>query len=252
MMTDEWTPQGVNPDIGDRFIDTSYTRDGAAPTTGGSAKPRPTPGAYVIQALTVVTRFVEAKEWSNDRGSGVFPAHIEAEPNFVIVSAANGDDTFAGTPLNKYYRLTSEAVRKGGQVLNYSTLSSALDAFGLALPEGGRVDDVLTAAESMSGLTSTRPVYLSYAGQYKRRNYVKMPNNTYLRFNEKAFRLGDPNMRVAQYIANGGTWALCGFLLDADDPGSRAWTLERPSENMAHAKVWANVEPTEDGFLGRR
>lgn len=255
------TVQPVAVEIDPRFtsIDTSYRETGAVPTRKAGVKSRPVPGPYYLRAgLVEVSLAPERSGVSARTGQPyTFPARVEVKPHFTIVTSADDDTTFANTPLNKYYRLTTEPVKRGRAVQNYSTLSSAFDAFGVEFPTETTAATIMAAAEALSGLTSLRPVYVTLAGTYRYRPFVMMPSGEYLRFTEKVFRTGlnaegdavDKDEKLREYKAQGGTWAPCGYLLDPEDESSRAWTLVMPSENAAHVRIWANLEPSEDGFL---
>ncbi len=246
-MTDQNT-QPVDPNIGDRFVNTSYVKDGQAPP---ARKPfvRPTPGLYFLKAGNVSVTFVPEKSSGPDaERPWSFPARFDVQPNFSIVSGPDGEDEFAGKMLNEYYRLSTEPVKRGKVELNYSTLSSCLDAFGLEFPLSGAEADIRQVCSDLSGMTSLRPIYVTYQGQFKYKPFVQLPDGSYLRFNEKAFRTGDTKVSVAKYKAAGGTWARSGFLLDPDDQTLRAWTLDKPSENVAQKEIYANIEPSEGGF----
>ena len=248
-MTEQIT-QPIDPNIGDRFVDTSYVNN--APPSPRKRAQRVPPGAYFLKGGSIVVTFVPEKsgESKKDGTPYTFPARIEVQPNFSIVSAADGSEEYAGAALNQYYRLTSEPVKLGRTVQNYSTLSACLDAFGLSMPESGSEADIRAVAEQLSGLISIRPIYVSYQGSFRYKPFVQMPDGSYLRFNEKAFRLTDAGRTgAAKYKAAGGEWAPCGFLLDPDDDTARRWTLDTPSENVSQKKIWANIEPTESGFL---
>lgn len=243
--------QPVDPEVGERFtVDTSYTKE---PAYEPEQKPRPTPGRYYLQAGIVTARANPARSGESEFGPWSFPANVTALPDLSILSDADGSDEHAGKPVNKYYRLNTDRVVLFKNPQNYSTLSSALEAFGLSLPESGDSEDIKTAATNMSGLRSLWPIYLTLRGQYqnergKYKDFAPI-NGKRLYFNEKAFRLGeDTKSRADVYKAEGGKWAARGFLLDPHNDETRAWTLTKPSENVVYQEVWANLEPTDDGF----
>ena len=246
-------PQPVDADIGPRFVDTTYVNDAPAPKQDTS-KPRPTPGGYFLRFGTVQAAFKEGNKGTGKDGRPyAFPNEVVALPYLTIVSDADGGDEYAGLPINPSCRLTSSRVeRRRGVYENYSTLSSALAAVGLEMPVGEAVsaDDIIAAAEAMSGLTTLHPVYCSYAAEFKFRPYAKLGDGTSVRFSEKAFRL-NPEIKAsaaATYKAEGGTWARLGWLIDPDDDQTRSWTLTQPSDNVAQKRVFANFQPTDSGF----
>jgi hypothetical protein len=250
----------IDTEIGGRFIDTAY-RDNPELPRGG--KPRPKPGGYYLRLNTPEAAFEDEvrgvyKDGHPRAGEEyVIPAKVVVTPRFTIESDADGDGTFNGFPLNPYYQLTSEPVRQGKNIANYSTLSSAFDAFGLAFPEDGSVQAIVDAIAGADGLVSQRPVFVSYAGQFKYRNFVKLGTGKYVNLNEKAFRLGDEKLSFKAYLSgvNEGLqpgWAPVGFVIDPESDAAREWTLTTPSENTSSKRVWANVEPTDGGFKGVR
>lgn len=259
MSTDTQTP--IDPNIGSRFtdaIDTSYLDEPPAERSG--AKPRPTPGEYFLQAGIVTGEAVPERSGESEKGPWSFPAHVRVKPDFSIVADADGGDEYAGCALNSYYRLSSERVVMGKNPQNYSTLSSAFDAFGLDMPRG-TADEIIEAAQNLSGLKTTRPVFLTLNGstgkmgsnkKLRYKPFFPLGTGGYFRLTEKAFRLGDENGStegsIKAYKANGGRWAVCGWILDPDDDGMRSWTLARPSENVAAHQVFVNLEPTDSGF----
>lgn len=244
--------QAVDPNIGDRFVDTSYTKN--APPVPRQRPSRPAPGGYFLQCGSVLVEFVEARTVTSakDGQQYTFPARIDVQPNFTVVSDADGGDEYQGVPLNKFYRLTSQPVEIKRVVQNYSTLSSCLEAFGLEMPLSGNFDEIKDVCEQLTGMVSIRPIYVSYQGQFNYKPFVKLGNGQYVRLNERTFR-DDQGVRAgaAKYKAGGGTWSPVGYVLDPDDDENRNWTLATPSENVAQKKVWANFEPTESGFLAQ-
>ena len=251
MSTDTNNP--IDPNIDPRFtdIDTSYLDEPPAEPTTRPGKPRPTPGEYYLQFGIVTGELVPERSGESERGPWSFPAHVRVKPDFTIVADKDGGDEYAGLPLNRYYNLTSERVVLGKNAQNYSTLSSAFDAAGLEMPRG-TAEEIIAAAQNLSGLKTIRPVFLTLQGQYRFKPYFKQGDGTYFRMNEKAFRVaaegGSTSGSIKAFKASGGRWAPCGWILDPEDDGARRWTLERPSENVAAKQVFANLEPTDSGF----
>lgn len=246
----------VDAEIGPRFVNTTYVNDAPAPVQDNS-KPRPTPAGYFLRFGTVQAAFKAGNKGISAKTGEpyAFPDEVVVLPYLTIVSDADGGTEFAGVPVNPYHRLTSTRVeRKRGVFENYSTLSSAMAAVGLDMPVGEAVsvDDLIAAAEAMSGLTTLHPVYCSYAAEFKSRPYLKLGDGTTLRLSEKAFRRDDTiKGGPAAYKAAGGTWARLGWILDPENDLTRSWTLTQPSDNVDHKRVFANFQPTDSGFQAK-
>jgi hypothetical protein len=254
-MSIETDYEGNPVTVTEGVIDFGYRANPEIPRAAREAKPKPTPGRYFVRAgRASETRFKPAVSGTSADGRPYsFPAKLEAVLPLTIVNGAEGEDEYAGLALNKYYRVSSEPVKRGTNVANYSTLTSALEAFGVPVPESGTVADVDAALRSLEGLTSQHPVYLSYTGVAKAgrpygKVFVKMPDGTFLRFNERAFRRGERSGTAAKYQAAGGTWASVGYLVNPTSDEMREWTLDAPPEGTDVELVYANVEPTDDGF----
>lgn len=252
-MTDA-TDAMIVDDLDSKVLDTGYVKN---PARTREAKPRPIPGLYYVMAGLVTAAFKEGRKGIGRNGEPyAFPDSVEATPHLSIVSDANGDETFKDYKLNPYFRLTNLPVeRKRGEIENFSTMSSAMDAFGVPFPgaEGSTtVAELITASEAMSFKTSLRPVYISYAGEFRYKPYVRLGDGSFLRFSEAAFRR-DPAFKgsAAKYAAAGGAWATMGWLINPDDETARSWTLERPTDDVPSKAIYANIQPTDSGFQSR-
>ena len=229
----------------DALLDNSYLDDPDAPPPG--AKPTPAPGRYRVRFGQVEAKLDKGRSGTREDGSTwTIPPSVQVQPKLTIVEDADGDTTFAGFALNKYYRLTSEPVRFKGQQRNWSTLSAAMALVGLDYPHGAAVpsSEVIAEAYKMSDLETPVAIELTLNASYRYKGYFTTgPEARRVYFNEKLFRTGDQSLSLADYKETGGGWASRGFLLDPDTPDAR-FTLERPSDNAAHEVIFANLEPT--------
>lgn len=250
-----------------RFINTDYL---TAPDA--AAAPIPNPGRYTLQFGNVTAKFVDAKRGENDRGAWEIPANIEVQPNLTIVADANGDTTFAEAKLNAFYRLDTLPVKgKGGALRNWSTLSAALELMGLQMPRSGDPDEIIGAAQALSGQVTPVPVFVTYNGARGYKNFYTNADGARVYLDESLYRLGDSDfvalareagvapeqlaedtarfraLKLEDYAAQGGTWTKLGYLL-----GGTEWTLQNPGQNADAEKVWANMEPTKFSWRPRK
>lgn len=238
----EMDPAALPPD----FVDTAYLDREETPK---ASTPQPPPGSYFLQFGVVTGKLVPGRSGENERGPWTIPAKVEVLPSLSIVSDAEGDTTFAGALLNKYYRLTTEPVRFKGETRNFSTLSAAMKLFGLDLPRTGSADDIIAAASALSGLVTPKPIAVTLNGVVGYKPYFVGTDGRRVYLGEKMFRTGDREPSLADYKAGGGTWARLGYILDPDT--NPVWTLEPQSENTNAKRVFANLEPTEFGWKPR-
>lgn len=251
----------MEPDtlVGERHIDVGYRQKVDPIQTGGG---KATPGRYFLTFGQVIATFDPGKSGVSKAGNAyTIGPSVKVQPNFTIASSEDGSDEHAGEALDKFYELSSAAARaydrksKTFVERNFSTLSGALDLMGLPFPEDGNVDAILALAESLSGLTTPEAVYLTLAGAVPKewgafayKGYFKMANGEGVNLNEKAFRRDreSASMKLADYKANGGTWAGVGYIVNYEtDP---TWTLDRPAVNTPHLTVFARLAPTDDAW----
>lgn len=249
-----------------RFYDDTYLN---APEPSAQVPP---PGRYVLQFGNVTAKFVEAKRGENARGPWEIPANVEVQPNLAIVADEHGDTTFAGTKLNPFYRLDTLPVKgKGGALRNWSTLSAALELMGMSLPRGGDADEAIGAAQALSGQVTPVPLFVTYSGELRYKNYYTNADGARVYLDESLYRLGDDDYRLLvggegvsaerlledvarfralkleDYKTQGGTWTKLGYLVDGTE-----WTLQNPGQNVVAEKVWANLEPTKFSWRPRK
>lgn len=228
--------------MNDTLLDTNVLLNNAY-VTEPDAKPRPGPGRYRVRFGVVEAKLVPERKGTNERGDWTMPAKVEVTPKLTIIEDANGDATFAGAELNRFYRLTSEPVRFRGQNKNFSTLSAAMVLAGLDYPTETEVTaaQVIEAAQGLSGLETPVAIELTLTASYKYKGFYTTGDDAHrVYFNEKLFRTGDQTVGLKDYD---GGWASRGFLLDPGTPNA-TFTLDRPSDNAAHEVIFANLEPT--------
>lgn len=234
-------------------------------------KPDPTsvavpPGKYYLKFGQVKAQYVPERSGENARGPWTMAARVEVKPELSIVSDAEGDATYAGTALNKLYRLDT-APLKGK---NWSSLSAALDLMGLTLPRSGDPDEIMAVAEMLSGLETPVPVFVTLRGEVKYKNFFLNAEGARVYLDEALYRTGDDlylalrgesdvaperlaedvarfrALKLEDYKAAAGQWTRVGFVVNGE------WTLQNPGQNVDHDKVWANLEPTPFSWKVRR
>lgn len=234
-MTDSTT----TPDpalLGDRFIDTSYVKE---PDAEPTAKPRPLPGAYFLRFGNITGRVKPAFTFPS---GDVKAAYLELLPNLTIVSDADGDQTFADYALNRYYALDTQRQRFRGVERNWSTVTAAFKMMGIELPDSGNADDIIAAAQALTGQVTPVAVPITYRGEVKYKNFITRADGSKLYLDEKVFRKGDQTLPLAEYRETGDGYASLGFVVNGE------FTLTRPNENVEHEKVFVNIEPLPFGW----
>lgn len=237
-MTDS-TPTDFTPLVDDRFIDLAYVKEPEAEST---AKPRPLPGKYFLRFGNVTGKVRPAYTFPS---GDVKAAYLELQPNLTIVSAEDGDQTFDGFALNRFYNLDTQQQRFRGVARNWSTVTAAFKMMGVELPDSGNADDIIAVAQALTGQVTPVAVPITYRGELRYKNYIVQPDGTKLYLDEKVFRRGDQSLSVPDYVASGGTYASLGFVVNG------AFTLDRPNENVEHDKVFVNIEPLPFGWKAR-
>ena len=233
------TPDTNTPDatlLDDRFIDTSYVME---PEVESTAKPRPLPGDYFLRFGNVTGRVKPAFTFPS---GDVKAAYLELLPSLTIESALDGDQTFNGFALNKYYALSSQRQRFRGTEQNWSPLTAAFKMMNIALPESGNADDIIAAAQALTGQITPFALPITYTGSFKYKNYVPQPTGTKVYLDEKVFRKGDQTMKLAEYVATGDGYVNLGFVVNGE------FTLTRPNENVEQERIFVNIEPTPWGW----
>lgn len=222
--------------LGDRFIDLAFVKEPDVPV---EAKPRPRPGSYFLKFGNIVGKFKEAYTFPS---GDVKAAYLELQPNLTIVMDADGDQTFGGFALNRYYSLDTQRQRFRGVERNWSTVTAAFKMMNIELPESGNADDIIAAAQALTGQVTPVAVPITYRGELRYKNYIVQPNGTKLYLDEKVFRRGDQTVSVADYD---GEYASLGFVVNGE------FTLDRPNENVEHDKVFVNIEPVPWGWKAK-
>lgn len=222
--------------LGDRFIDLAFVKE---PDAEPAAKAKPLPGNYFLRFGNVTGRVKPAFTFPS---GDVKAAYLELLPNLTIVSAEDGDQTFDGFALNRYYVLDSKRQRFRGVERNWSTLTAAFEMLGVALPDSGNADDIIAAAQALTGQVTPVALPVTYRGEYRYKNYVAQPDGTKLWLDEKVFRKGDQTASVGDYVASGDGYASLGFVINGE------FTLTRPNENVEHDRIFVNIEPMPFGW----
>jgi hypothetical protein len=234
-MTDTLTTPDTSP-LDDRFIDLAFVQEPDEPV---EAKRKPRPGSYFLKFGNVTGRVRPAFTFPS---GDVKAAYLELQPNLTIVMDADGDQTFDGFALNRYYTLDTQRQRFRGVERNWSTLTAEFKMMGVALPESGNADDLIAAAQALTGQVTPVAVPITYRGELRYKNYIMQNDGTKLYLDEKVFRRGDQAVSVADYD---GEYASLGFVVDG------AFTLDRPNENVEHDKVFVNIEPVPWGWKAK-
>lgn len=138
-----------------------------APLNSGP-KPRPLPGSYYLQMPLVM----EVKDVTIGDATGV---EIDCG-GITIASDANGDTTFAGEELNRFYRVNT-VPRRGQRWSDALDLFRHFDLDLTTFAEEPTVENAKALIAQIAGQRTPNPVYLSYSGYYKndagRRVYLK-------------------------------------------------------------------------------
>ena len=199
-----------------------------APLNAGP-RPRPMPGSYFLQLpLTIEVTAIKLGEQEG----------IEFNlGGTTIASDANGDPTFLGEEINRFYSVNT-IPRKGQR---WSDALDFLRHFDLDLStfaEDPSVENAKTLVAEIQGRQTPNPVYLSYSGRYKN---PATGRNVYLK--AKDFLKADGTYAKVAYRVNDVTMTEPPVPAEVEAAGKQAVR----DYLKQYPVVYANLEP---GFRG--